>query len=73
MVAKTDEARVSPSIGARGAKAEWEVRAREEGAISDSQMLWLRPIPGAVRTEDPQLGRLMVQQEKCLSVLELLS
>ena len=64
MVAKTDEARVSPSIGARGAKAEWEVRAREEGAISDSKMSWMRATPGAVRTEDPRLGRLVVQHRK---------
>ena len=49
----------------------WVLRSDTKVTISDSQMSWLTPIPGAVRTEDPQLGRLVVQQEICLFVLEL--
>ena len=32
----------------------WVLRSDTKVAISDSQMSWLRPIPGAVRAEDPR-------------------
>ena len=63
--------RDGPRHGEVAETERWVLLSDTKVTISDSQMSWLRPIPGAVRTEDPRLGRLVVQQEICVFVLSL--